>query len=328
MRLFIVTLLNLITLTLFAQSKTEFMVTLRDGNIVTGTAKVTEINLITPYGKLTLPIKNVTSIELGIHTDLTQKEKINTLAKQLLNSTEEIRSKAFNELISLPIGAIPVLDEIVIYGNYEPSEYSDYTLTAALNELKIAHGVVSFKSNDEVLIDFEYKMGGEYSFQNLELKTLYGTLTIPQEKILKIDVNYMEESANTTKSFKLIAATHITSNSNGGWLKTGISVKVGQRIIINSTGEVSLASLSGNKYKPDGSTKNSTSNDYVDNSTTTTYPSYGNVVFKIGENGASVKAGANYNAPATQSGVIYISIYETVYNASNSGYYTTNVQIK
>ena len=80
MRLFIVTLLNLITLTLFAQSKTEFMVTLRDGNIVTGTAKVTEINLITPYGKLTLPIKNVTSIELGIHTDLTQKEKINTLA--------------------------------------------------------------------------------------------------------------------------------------------------------------------------------------------------------------------------------------------------------
>lgn len=314
----------------FAQSKTEFTLTLKDGNIVTGATKVSKVVLKTSYGQLDVPIQNVTSIELGIHPDNTQKTNITNLAKQLLNSNEEMRSKAYTALTDLSQGAIPVLEEVISTGTYEPSNFSDFTLSNALNELKATHGISSsYKTNDVVMIDYEYNMGGIYEFANIELKTEYGTLTIPRDKIQKIDVMFFDSNSSGSQTYKLMGSTHISSNINGGWLKTGIMVKPGQTINITATGEVTLASLSGSKYKPDGSVKNTVSENYTDSyNSSSTYPSYGNVVFKIGEIGASTKAGASYHAKATQSGMLFISIHETVFNASNSGFYTVNVSVK
>ena len=48
-------LILLISSNLFAQSKTEFTLTLKDGNIVTGTTKVSNVLLVTDYGKLDIP---------------------------------------------------------------------------------------------------------------------------------------------------------------------------------------------------------------------------------------------------------------------------------
>lgn len=313
----------------FAQSKTEFTLTLKDGNIVTGTTKVNNVVLSTAYGKLDVPIKNVTSIELGVKPDVSQKDNITNLAKQLLNSNEEMRSKAYSSLVALSMGSIPVLEEIIFYGTYEPSNFTDFTLSNALNELKATHGVGNnYKTKDVVMIDYEYNMGGVYEFSSIELKTEYGTLTIPREKIQKIDVIYFDDNSNASKSYKLMASTHISSNTNGGWLKTGVMVKPGQTIVISATGEITLASLSGNKYKPDGSTKNVMSLEYVESYDKSTYPAYGNVVFKIGETGVATKAGANYNGKATQSGILYLSIHESVYNVSNTGFYTVNASVK
>lgn len=325
------TLLTLVILTniVFSQNKTEFTLTLKDGNIVTGITKINNILLTTTYGKLDVPIKNVTSIDLGILPDVAQKANITNLAKQLLNSDEEMRSKAYSTLITLSIRSIPVLEEIILNGTYEPSNFSDYTLSNALNELKATFGVENnYKTNDIITIDYEYNMGGVYEFSSIELKTEYGTLAIPREKIKKIDVMYFDENTNGIKSFKLMASTHISSNTNGGWLKTGLMVKPGQTISISATGEITLSSLSGSKYKPDGSTKNNMSDDYTDGYNSSTYPSYGNVVFKLGEAGISTKAGANYNGKATQSGMLYLSIHETVYNASNLGFYIVNASVK
>ena len=58
----------------------------------------------------------------------------------------------------------------------------------------------------------------------------------------------------------------------------------------------------------------------------TTYPSYGNVVYHIGDNSAeALKAGAKFTGTAKTSGMLYISIYETVYNAANTGSYTVRI---
>ncbi|MGE0560709.1 MAG: hypothetical protein AB7O47_02750 [Flavobacteriales bacterium] len=330
MRIFLLLTSVIIANAFFAQSKTEFTLTLKDGNIVTGTTKVSKVVLKTSYGQLDVPIQNVTSIELGIHPDDAQKTDITNLAKQLLNSNEEMRSKAYTALTTLSQGAIPVLEEVIATGTYEPSNFTDFTLSSALNELKATHGISSnYKINDVVMIDYEYNMGGIYEFSNIELKTEYGTLTIPRDKIQKIDVTYFDGDNNGSKTFKLMASTHISSNTNGGWLKTGIMVRPGQTINITASGEITLASLSGNKYKPDGSIKNATSDSFVDSyNTTSTYPTYGNVVYKIGETGTSTRAGASYHAKASQSGMLFISIHETVFNASNSGFYTVAVSVK
>ncbi|MDF1676312.1 MAG: hypothetical protein P1U44_11400 [Vicingaceae bacterium] len=321
-------LILLISNNLFAQSKTEFTLTLKDGNIVTGTTKVSNVLLITDYGKLDIPIKNVSSISLGIHPDNSLKNTIVNLAKQLQSAIEDNRKKAYDQLVNLKISAIPVIEEVLYSETEETPIHYDYSLTTALSELKAIHSVGnSYSIKDIITIDYEYSMGGKYDFSTVSLKTEYGDLTIPREKIEKIDILYIDASADS-KTFKLMASTHISSNQNGGWLKTGIVVKPGQNISMTASGEVVLASLSNNAYKPDGSVKNSSSDDFNTNSSTSTSPAYGNVVFKIGDSGTVTKAGAKYNGKASAAGMLYISIYETVYNASNTGFYVVNVAVK
>lgn len=318
-----------ITVFSFAQNKTEFTLTLKDGNIVTGATKTTNVTLITEYGKLEIPIKNVTSIELGLYPDYAQKSKILNLTKQLSNSNKEMREKAYKEIVELDAATVPLLEDVVYSTEFEVGEFSDYSLMSAINEMKAIHNIPNnYKTKDIVAIDYEYNMGGKYEFQNVELKTDYGTLTIPRNKIEKIDVMFYDASEGEgMKTFKLFATTHISGNNNGGWLKTGIMVKNGQPIDIISNGEVTLASLSGNKYKPDGSYKGVSSEDYAGGTATSTYPAYGNTVFKIGETGTVTSAGASYKGKATASGMLYISIYETVYNASNTGFYIVKLKV-
>ncbi len=319
-----------ITLSVYSQNKTEFTLTLKDGNIVTGTTKTSSITLVTDYGKLEIPIKNVTSIELGLYPDYSQKSKIINLTKQLSNSNKEMREKAYKEIVELNVSAIPVLEDVIYSQEYEAGEFSDYSLMSAINEMKAVYNIPNgYKTKDIVSIDYEYNMGGKYEFQNIELKTEYGTLTIPREKIERIDVMFYDASEGEgMKTFKLFATTHISGNNNGGWLKTGIMVKNGQAIDIVSNGEVSLASLSGNKYKPDGSYKGVSSEDYTGGTSNSTYPAYGNTVFKIGETGTVTSAGASHKGKATASGMLYLSIYETVYNASNTGYYVVKLKVR
>ncbi|MGZ4043214.1 MAG: hypothetical protein ACXVO9_08430, partial [Bacteroidia bacterium] len=124
--------------------------------------------------------------------------------------------------------------------------------------------------------------------------------------------------------------------TSGGWLKTGVTLKAGQRFTITANGEVTLASLSNSKYKPDGSSKAEGAADYTKpyNSgeegeySSGGYPTYGQVVYKIGESSTeTLKAGAKFSGTAKTSGVLMIAIYETVYNANNKGTYNVKVSL-
>jgi hypothetical protein len=259
-----------------SKEKIEFKLTMRDGNIMSGVSGITSVSLVTDYGKLEIPVKNVTSIEFGIAPDAANKSKIENLLKQLSNSAEDQRKAAYDELEKLDIRAIPVISDFMLSGDYTPSDNTDYTPEILLSEMKAKYNVEEdYSDKDVVTIDYDYKMGGSYALKSINLKTEFGTLDIPKERIKNVEVTY-ENMDESLKAFKLMASKHISSNQNGGWLNTGISVKSGQKLTITATGEVSLASLSGNKYHPDGSTGTTPATNYEDDysTTTSTYPSY------------------------------------------------------
>jgi len=313
------------------KEKIELKLSLRDGNVVSGTSSsITVVSLNTDYGKLEIPVKNVSSLEFGITPDNDNKGKIINLIKQMNDPAEEKRQAAYDELIKMNIGAIPVINDYIYGTEYQPSEYTDYTPDAAFNEMKNLYGVdESFNDKDIVKIDYEYTMGGTFALKTISLKTEYGLLDVPKEKIKEVEITYCDEQ-NGNKAFKLIASKHISGNENGGWLNTGIKIKNGQKININASGEIVLESLSGNKYTPDGSVSNPSSDYESDESNYcgSAYPSYGNVVYKIRDDGEAIKAGSKYSGTAKSSGALFLSIYETVYNASNTGSYTVKVNIK
>ncbi len=326
-----------ITGALFAQKPAEVSVKLRDGSNVTGTAALPDVTLITDYGKLQIPLKNVSSIKVGIPTDKAVSDKALSYLKQLSSTSEDAKKGAYEELVKLGVKAIPVIENFINDPKNQNEYTGEYTPDNATNELRSVHGVEAGTGDkDEISIENGYLMGGVFEFAKLDVKTEYGNLSIPKEKIKSIDVTYLGESGSNEMSFKLLGSKNISSNQNGGWLKTGIMLKTGQKFSIVANGEVTLASLSNQKYHPDGSYESTTGEKYPatgggtdEYSSATTYPSYGNVVYKIGDATTTTsKAGAKFTGTATASGMLYLAIYETVYNASNSGSYSVRVILK
>lgn len=313
------------------KSKTEFNLTLRDGSIVSGTSSIFKVDLSTDFGKLAIPVKNVTSIDVGIKINAAEKEKIQKLIIQLSNSNEQMRNSAHGELSSFGIEAIPVLNEFIYSEKYDPSAYPGFSPENVLNELSSVYGVNSdFSEKDIVSIDYQFSMGGEFAFDKIDLKTEYGNLSIPKNKIKRIEIISTEEGVTSERIFKLMGAKHISGNPKGGWLSTGISVKAGQKLDIIASGEVTLESLSGQKYKPSGVVASGGVIDNVDDYgyETSNYPAYGNVVYKIGDKGTMNKAGDKFSGVANASGILFLSIYETVYNAANTGSYNVKVIVR
>jgi len=326
----------LLTASLFAQKPAEVSVKLRDGSNVTGTAALPDVTLITDYGKLQIPLKNVSSIKVGIPTDKAVTEKAISYLKQMASTSEDARKGAYEDLVKLGVKAIPAIDNFINDPKNQNEYTGEYTPDNAANELRSTNGIdAGTTDKDEVSIENGYLMGGVFEFNKLDVKTEYGNLSIPKEKIKSIDVTYLGESGSNEMSFKLLGSKNISANQNGGWLKTGIMLKNGQKFSIVAIGEVTLASLSNQKYHPDGSYETATGEKYPGTATTdeyssaTAYPSYGNVVYKLGETSTqTLKAGAKFNGTAQGSGMLYLAIYETVFNAANSGTYSVRIILK
>lgn len=322
----------------FAQKPVEVSLKLRDGSNVSGTTSMSDIAFTTDYGKLVIPVKNVSSVRVGIPSDKATAEKARSFLGQLGNTNDDIKKTAYEELIKLGIKAIPAVSDFINDPKNQTEYTGEFTPDNALNELKANCNIDNDADTKDVIsIDGEYTMGGTYEFAKLEVKTEYGTLSIPKEKIKSFDVMSVNTDGSGELSFKLSGAKNISSNPNGGWLKTGIMLKAGQKFSISASGEVTLASLSNQKYHPDGSYETTTGEKYNGNGGTTedysnastTYPSYGNVVYRVGENASqNLKAGAKFNGSAPGSGMLYLAIYETVYNAANSGSYNVKVILK
>lgn len=321
-----------------AQKPVDVKLYLRDGNTMTGTTSLNDVVLKTNYGQLVIPIQNVTSVTIGLGKDKAITDKAISYLKILnSSSSEDMKKAAYTDLVKLGVKAISAINDFQSDSkNYSEIEISgDYTIDNALSELKNTNNIDDVtKIQDIVTIDNEYTMGGTYDFVKIDIKTEYGNLSVPKEKIKNIEITYSITGSEGDVNLKLLANKHISGNQNGGWLKTGINLKKGQKFTINASGEVTLASLSNQKYKPDGSyiatngtTYPSVSGDYSDAGTT--YPVYGNVVYKIGDASYDIlKAGAKYTGIAKESGMLYLSIYETVYNSANTGAYNVKISLK
>lgn len=237
--------------------KFNFRTVLKDGSVLLGDVNLSTIHLATEFGDLNIPLKNISSIKMGVKADELGAEKI----------------------------------------------------------------------IDIVELENTYNLPGKTGIKQIEIKTEYGALSIPAQQIERIEIT---ETADGKTVFKLIAAKHISGNISGGWYNTSLVLKKGQSFSISASGEVVLASLSGAKYTPDGPTINNAASQPAPNTypDANAYPNYGNVVFKVGEQGVVTKGGSKFNGSATENGLLYLSIYETVFNAANSGSYLVKVKVK
>lgn len=325
-----VKLLKLLLLALCLQTATAivaqnerpvFTVKMRNGDIITGVVDISSINFKTAYGDLALPIKEVASITLGINTYGVDKAQVMDYLNTIQNGALNDAAVDFDKLTKMEIGVIPYIKEFIESPAYKKKDGSDLSVDLAYDVMLSRYKLTrSFKLKDVLQTSGASSIEGAYEFESLALETDYGRISVNRNKIAAISIIYKEVNNANIGNFKLYANQNIAGNSNGGWANTGILVRKDQTIRIIASGQVNIASLSNNAYTPDGGVNGTPGPKSAE-------PTYGSLVFKIGENGPMMKAGDNYVGKANATGIIYISIFESVFNASNTGSYTAKVSV-
>jgi hypothetical protein len=171
---------------------------------------------------------------------------------------------------------------------------------------------------DKIILNDESTFTGEILLENLQIKTLYGILKFTKEQAASIQfINEGKPGLSFRKQFLLPANTYISANNatGGGYLNTKIFVKKGETIEIKATGEITLASLSNLKVTPEG---NPSQGSWMN------IP-FGGLAGKIGNNGTLFLIGKKYKAIAKESGYLFLTISETVFNNTNTGEYKVSI---
>jgi hypothetical protein len=304
-------------------NKASLCIKLRNGNVMSGLSALNTVSLTTHYGLLNIPIKDLVLLEFGIIASDKTKQKVAAYVDLLQSGNEADCQQTYKSLCSVEMSGIPVLES---YLDKDNCAYPEYGVEAAYNHVKSTYGVEEYISEDIISLQGEYRFPGVLDVTVLEIETEFGTLTIPREKVVSVEVLPDPNAENSNRNFKLEANQHISANVNGGWLKTNIKLNKGQKFSIEGKGEIVMASLSNQAHKPNGAYMPpggtwTAGNDHDINA----LPIFGNLVYRIGEAGGMLKAGTKVATTANAAGVLYLSIYETVFNVANSGHYNVKV---
>ncbi|MBS1595333.1 MAG: hypothetical protein JST90_13535 [Bacteroidetes bacterium] len=299
--------------------RTFFTVKMRNGDVITGMTEISSISFKTAYGDLAMPIRDVSAITLGINTTGVDKNQVRDLLDKVQNGALNEASSAFDRLLKMEVGIVPVVKEYLSSATYKKRENSDFSVDLLYDVLLSRYNLPkNFHTKDLLQTTGASVIEGHYDFESIGLETDYGSISVNRAKIVSITVSFKDVNNPGSGTYKLNANQNIVGNSNGGWLNTGILIRKDQSVQILASGVVNIASLSNNAYTPDGGvngTPGPKSNE----------PSYGCLVFKIGESGQVVKAGDTFVGKAMNTGILYLSIFESVYNAANTGTYTVKV---
>ncbi len=325
--LFIATFCYLTLMSAIAGS-IDVTVHLKNGDVITGKSILAKITITTPYGALNIPTAQISAIKFGIFSDHTKDGAVLPDLSKLQTFTNDADAKPVYERL-LAYGS-PILSTVITYTQnpfYKMTDRENYTIEQLIDELSVKANLTSDKTiNDAVSFDNNNYIEGAVAFTDIQMQTEYGNLTFKRDKIESMDISPADETAQSTDgSFKLKANYYISGNTdNKGWLNTGVKVKPGDKFNITATGKIVLKSLSGGVYNPDGFVSGTKDNAYTEDMS----PKYGAVVYRIGQFGDALTAGSKFDGTANAEGTIYVSIYETVFDKSNTGFYTVKITKK
>ena len=307
--------------TLTAQDKANFTLNLKNGDRITGLSDIKTIQFGTQYGNLAFPVNDIDKIQLGLQANKNDKQFVIDELDRIMFGAPEEANRSFDVLAGMDAGVIPIIDEYTSDINYRPKTGSSINVETLMEVLLGLHDVPkNYSEYDVIYFDDEHSIEGVYNFDEITVSTSFGDLTVKRKRIRSMEINIVQDEESQTRNFKLEAQTHIEANPEGGWYNTGIIIKEGNYIRMTATGEIVLASLSNNTYTADGGVAGAPGpeNDELN---------FGNVIFKIGENGESMKAGDDFFGEIETTGLLYLSIYETVFNEGNTGSYNVKVRI-
>jgi coenzyme F420-reducing hydrogenase gamma subunit len=299
-----------------ANEPIEAEVLFTDNSVVRMFLLQNQIEILTKYGKLTVPITDVVKIDFGVHVAPETEKKVAQAIEDLGSENYRTRDLALKQLIGLGPEAYPQVHHALHSGQLEVVKRA----VTAMEKIKAKFPARSLRLREEDIITTSaFTMVGRISTQFLRAKNEnFGELDLKVPKLRQLRL--LNSSLET--EFNVDAARH--GSGVGQWLDTGIEIHTGLRLQITANGSVNLWPQGpGYVCTPRGYNVNGPQV-AVGGQASAAFPA-GALVGRIGEDGAPFLIGETYTGSPNRDGRLFLHIVPSPWNNASTGNYLVKV---
>lgn len=276
-----------------------------DGSLVRVTLLQDTLDVMTKYGKLTIPFEEIRRIDFGLHLPPGADVKIDASIKQLGSAAFKEREEAVKTLVYYGPMAMPFVQRAARSPELEVAHRAAHVVRR-ISE-KHPPEMLRIKEGDTIQTQ-EFPISGRIMTEGIKVHSAhFGELNL---KLSDLRTLFVRGGA-TENEWVVDAAKH--GSATDQWLDTGIVVDPSQRLILTSEGQIDLWPQGPGQYMttPKGYTAAGKGGTFM----------AGALVAKIGESGKAFLVGERYEGTPTEEGRLYLHIVPSPWNNASSGNY-------
>lgn len=284
-------------------------VRLGDGSLVRMALLQEHLDVMTKYGKLTIPLAEIRRIDFGLHLPEGVSDKIDSAIKLLGSETFRDRDEAAKELVLLGGMAFNPLQRAARSPDLEVAQRASHVLKRISEKTPVDQ----LRTKEEDIIHtFQFPVVGRIMSSNIKAySSHFGELSLRLSDLRTLHLRCQNGASEVTVD----AARH--GSSPDQWLDTGILVDSTLRLAIQSDGQVDLWPQGPGQYitGPKGYTTAGKGGAFM----------AGALIGRIGENGKSFLIGERFDGTPGEEGKLYVQVVPSPWNNASSGSYRLRV---
>jgi hypothetical protein len=284
-------------------------VRLGDGSLVRMTILQENLEVMTKYGKLTVPFRDIRRIDFGLHLPDGAAPQIQAAISRMGSSVYKQREGAIKDLVDMGVLAYPSLKKASHSSDLEVAQRAA-TAIKRISE-KVPPENLRLKIEDTIQTT-EFPIIGRIVSPTIKANSVhFGDMTLKLS-----DLRTMHLRGNRDEIEVTVDAAKYGSGPDQ-WLDSGVLVDGNLRLVVRGDGQVDLWPQGPGQYMagPKGYTTAGKGGVYM----------AGTLLGRIGDNGKVFVIGERYDGVAANEGKLYLQIVPSPWNNASSGSYRVRI---
>jgi len=283
-----------------------------DGSLVRMTILQDDLEVMTKYGKLTIPLREIRRIDFGLHLPEGVGQHIDQSIKLLGSETYKERDEAVKHLVYYGTIAYPFLQKASRNPDPEVSQRASGVLKRIAE--KTTPENLRIKEEDTIQT-VEFPITGRILHPVIKAhSTHFGDLSLKLSDLRTLFVR------GSTGENELVVDAAKYGSAPDQWFDTGVMVDPSQRLQIVSDGQVDLWPQGPGQYVtgPKGYSTAGKGGAFM----------AGALIAKVGDNGKAFLVGERFEGTPNEEGKVFLQIVPSPWNNASSGTFRVRIAME
>ena len=295
-----------------AQEQTKPMqaeVRFGDGSLVRMTILQESVDVMTKYGKLTVPLRDIRRIDFGLHLPEGVEPQITEAIKLMGSQVYRQREDAARDLVKLGHWAFPSVQKAAQSTDLEVSQRAQGILKKIGD--KVPADQLRTKVEDSIQT-VEFPVTGRIVTSTVKARsTHFGEVTLKLSDLRSLHIR------NGTGEVELLVDAAKHGSATDQWMDTGVVVDPSLRVTIHGSGQVDLWPQGPGQYVtgPKGYSTPGKGGTHM----------AGSLLGRVGDAGKVFLVGERYDGVPGDEGKVFLHIVPSPWNNASTGAYKVKI---